>query len=76
MSNAFDWKGKPSVILASGDHSFRATHEGISLSQSASKLVRTRTLRHGFNPGTIPGLSPSADRQVLSPQERRRRAAR
>lgn len=71
MTNAFDWQGKPSIL--SNDHSARVTRAGVSVSHAASLSIRRRTAATGVNPGSIPGLSPTADRQRLTPAERKRR---
>lgn len=74
MTTAFDWKGTgPSIFAKSHDHSLKPTHQGITLSQSASLSIKRRVQRTGVNPGTIPGLSPAADRQRITPAERKRR---
>lgn len=71
MSNAFDWKGTPSTFQ--GDRTFAPCKDGLTLSETAARMVRRRTAATGVNPGSIPGLSPTADRQLLTPAERKRR---
>lgn len=79
MTSAFDWNtGKTSVMLTTGRdkrlHGF--TKEGMSIAQLATRNVMRREKETGRSPGSIAGLSPTADQQMLSPAQRTRGRAR
>ena len=50
MTNAFDWKGKPSIVA--NDMKFRAHKNGKSRSQIATEVVQ-KAYDKGSNVGTI-----------------------
>lgn len=79
MSNAFDWNtGAPSVMLSTptDKRMNTPTRRGVSFAQTATMSVARREKKDGRNPGTIAGLSPAADRQLLTPADRKGRRAR
>ncbi len=63
MTNAFAWKGSPSIF--STDKTLKPTKvDGKTMSQVATEKAAKRLAETGRNPGTIAGLSPKADRQI------------
>lgn len=79
MTSAFNWNtGKPSVMLSTGQdkrlHGF--TKEGVSIAQQATRTVMRREQETGRSPGSIAGLSSTADQQMLSPEQRKKGRAR
>jgi hypothetical protein len=75
VTSPFNWKtGAPSVLA--NERGNMATSNGLSLSQRSSLAITRREKATGRNPGTIAGLSPAADRQLLTPADRNRRRRR
>jgi hypothetical protein len=77
--SAWDTSG-PSFLMRTATKNDRwrmsPTRHGLSMDLEASLAVSRRERSTGYNPGSIPGLSVVADRQMYTPADRARRRSK